>query len=426
MGKMPSSWEDRIELINGKITRIVKAVYDRPYKLYSEIDVYKENEDGECWMRNVYQTTFNGWCVMFPGYKRSECIYCYDDSIAEEEEWSQCNRRSSIGWSRRHLTDTERGLIIMNHYDFKYVFQKYCFDGLREVMDKLIMWKLHPELELMLASKFEKLGMCKSLYRLKPENQKAVMKFCRLHPNAYDLTFREIRAAMKSDDPELFIKFCELVPAYKRKGWTRETYNYWGVLGFEDIKYLKKKKLLNKDSIELLSDYRNMLNRSIHDSNDEYWKYPSNLKKQHDKLVEEERIAREAREREEEEKRKKELKKSKSDFQRVCKKYSKYNSVIDGYSIYFSNSFDDWKKQADTLHQCIIACDYMAKVAKRQCLIAFIRKNDEPIATAEIKPGKVIGQFYANELDRSNCLPSQEVQAVFNKWLEKIVVKEVI
>lgn len=55
---------------------------------------------------------------------------------------------------------------------------------------------------------------------------------------------------------------------------------------------------------------------------------------------------------------------------------------------------------------------------KDECVLVFVQKNGEPIATAELKKGNKIGQFYANELDRDNCLPTDEVRAVMNKWLE--------
>ena len=42
-----------------------------------------------------------------------------------------------------------------------------------------------------------------------------------------------------------------------------------------------------------------------------------------------------------------------------------------------------------------------------------------PVATAEVKNDGKIGQFYADERDRSNCLPTPEVKAVFEKWYKK-------
>lgn len=428
MAHQPTSVYDRIEVENGKIVRIVTAEYDKAGKgPYSCIDVYKEDEDGNAWRRNLYMSMWGGYVVMFPGHPRNTTSYSYsyDPSIAEEEDWEECSR-SLFGFSRTHLNDTERGNIIMYHYDFKYVFNKYCFRNLREVMDKLIIWKQHPELELMLAAGFEKLGMNKQLYRMKPENRKEVMKFCRNNPDACNLNYREIRLCMKSDNPDLMIRYFELVPTWKRTGWSRDNYHSSSSINIAEFTYLDRKKLASNEGVDMYCDYMYMLRRSNHNTDDPYWHFPQNLKKQHDKLLEEERIEREAKKRAEEERKAAEMKKRDSDFQKVCKKYKKYNSVVGDYNIYISTDYDDWKKQADALHQCIVYADYMKHVAERRCLIVFIRKGDEPIATAEILPGKKLGQFYGNEIDRNNCKPSEEVQQVFNKWLEKVTVKEAI
>ena len=64
------------------------------------------------------------------------------------------------------------------------------------------------------------------------------------------------------------------------------------------------------------------------------------------------------------------------------------------------------------------ARDYYIEVLPGECVLVFVQKNGEPVATAELKKGNKIGQFYANELDRDNCLPTDEVRAVMNKWLE--------
>ena len=70
------------------------------------------------------------------------------------------------------------------------------------------------------------------------------------------------------------------------------------------------------------------------------------------------------------------------------------------------------------MHQCLVSCDYISRVIKGECVLVFVQKNGKPIATAELKSGNKIGQFYANELDRDNCLPTGEVREVMNKWLE--------
>jgi hypothetical protein len=104
---------------------------------------------------------------------------------------------------------------------------------------------------------------------------------------------------------------------------------------------------------------------------------------------------------------------------KAIKNYVKYNQTVDGYYIFFSADQEEWNKQADKLHQCIVRCDYMKKVIDRKSLLAFITKDGEPIATAEIQKEKTINQFYTDE-HSSDYYPSKELKAIFNKWLEKL------
>ena len=73
--------------------------------------------------------------------------------------------------------------------------------------------------------------------------------------------------------------------------------------------------------------------------------------------------------------------------------------------------------QADFLHQCLITAKYYEKMAKKNCILVFIKKDDEPIATAELNKEDKVVQFYGNELDRSNCKPNEEIKNIFDNWL---------
>ena len=112
------------------------------------------------------------------------------------------------------------------------------------------------------------------------------------------------------------------------------------------------------------------------------------------------------------------LKTKQKDYLKAIKKWLGSEQTIDGFTIYVPDDVLDIKFQAEYLHQCLISCDYISKVINQRCVLVFIRKGNKPIATAELLNGNKIGQFYANELDRSNCLPSPKVKAVMNKWLE--------
>ena len=176
--------------------------------------------------------------------------------------------------------------------------------------------------------------------------------------------------------------------------------------------YIKRLKGADKETMEYwhwhYNDYLKLAKEQGHNIKEDYWKYPKDLKEAHDKLMDA--------------KTKIEAAKKKEEFKTLLKrikKYLKYNAEIDGYSIFFSAKYEEWKEQADTLHQCILASAYYKN---RNCILAFIRKGNNPIATVEIKKNKEIGQFYANEWDRTNCHPSEEVKKVFYKWFENVKV----
>ena len=119
----------------------------------------------------------------------------------------------------------------------------------------------------------------------------------------------------------------------------------------------------------------------------------------------------------EEEARKKEKFK---ELEAVTRRFNGIEKDIDGYCVFLSSSYDEWKRQADVLHQCILVAGYYNRMIKTECFLVFITKNGEPVATAQIFEHKKIGQFYGNEIDHSNCTPPEEVKKVLNKWLDSV------
>ena len=85
-----------------------------------------------------------------------------------------------------------------------------------------------------------------------------------------------------------------------------------------------------------------------------------------------------------------------------------------------TSDYCEWQRQADALHQCICAAGYYQGTADGNYTIVFIQKEGVPVATAQVYPDGRIGQFYGDEIDRTNCAPSDEVRAAFNKWLEVV------
>ena len=429
----PTNWDDRIIVEDGQVYRILKAIWhDYRHNLTYEVDVYKENDAGEAWAQNLYNSVWSGYAVAFPGLPFNDnhrSYYGYDDRIVEEEGWEVWSRRSQVGISRMP-TDQEKELVCEYYPDFKYLLKKYQVTSRRDLMDKLILWLEHHELEIVLASGFEQVAMNRNFWRITEKNRKETCLFMRQNPQFDNLTLQEIRQAMKADSPADYAEYLSSVPSWHRRGSNSVS----GIcITYQDYKYLvKAAKKMNTHGTETMNatallseytDYRYMLERSDHPLTD-YWKYPSDISAFHDRLVEEERVREEARRiaREKAEEERNRIKKLV--FEEIIKKYKGIEKVIDGYRIFVTADFEEWKHQAAELHQCIVAAGYYQKMADQKSTIVFIQKDGVPEATAEVSNEGKILQFYANELDRHNCKPSKHIQAIFNEWLSEVPLKK--
>lgn len=419
-------YSDRLELEWGKPVRIVTAHPINKKYQDEEYDFYKELYNGNAACRNLYSSMTNGYRVAFPGH---ELGGYFGNGKAQEEDWSSLKKKISC-FPSHALKEYERNMLIWAFPGFVYVLNKWK-GSLAEVMEVLSIWQKNPEIELLLAGGYEQIAMNHAFWRLTEKKRKEICKWLRSHERFnYSLSEVQQRIKWNLDDNE----------------WANfQTWNnshYGPKVGYELYKYLKKQEeKANPDTYkktcdwikETYTDYKKSFESEYctHDFKDPYWKYPKDLWAAHTRVNDEINAAI-ALEREqhrlEQEKDKRNCFKR---LRRVAEKYGKYNAEVDGYSIFFTGSMKDWNYQAKELHQCIVASRYFEGMAKKKYLIAFIRREGIPIATAQLYAGEKIGtwrigQFYANELDRSNCRPSDEVQAIFNKWLETVPIKEAI
>ena len=95
----------------------------------------------------------------------------------------------------------------------------------------------------------------------------------------------------------------------------------------------------------LYEDYKGLLKQTEHNIKEPYWKYPKDLRGFHNKVLEEVNLI----------KRNKEKAKFEG-LTKALKRYIKFNQTVDGYAIFFSTQQDEWYKQAEKLHQCIVRC----------------------------------------------------------------------
>lgn len=379
---------DRLEIENNNLVRIVTATSRKDSA--KSLDIYKEYENGDAVCRNLYYSMY-GYRVGFPGEKnslyRNNCLE-FDETL---ESYGECKK---IDFYSRKLTAQEKLLVANKYIGFSYILKKHDLT-INTAFKILRIWHIFPEIEFVLDTGFEHLALNKAFWRLTESKRKDVLRLLMKRGKKYNLSdVLTIRKYKLSDND-----FCE----YK------SFCNRCGRVSFDVYKYLCKIGRADYQGRSFYSDYKALLKQTDHKG--DYWTYPKDLQKKHDDL----RLEIERRKMLEESEK---LSKKQEKYTEAVKKLLSVKITENGYSVYVPESVQEIKAHADKLHQCLISCDYIEKVCNRKCVLVFVVKNREPVATAELLSGDKIGQFYANELDRNNCLPSDEVRQIVNKWIE--------
>ena len=405
-------WTDRITLDkkNNEIVRIVNARSNQK-KIpglkkgeQTSFDCYKQYETSPDVCRNLYINFYNYLAVEFP----KEIVWNYRTQRHVRrgyDEWDEARYNIHLDTSS-YPTEREKKIICDKYPAFRYVLNKWS--GTRsQTMAVLKVWKEHPEIELPLSLGYYDVCFSKSFYTMKKEDLKKCYKY--MNEN------RELNLSIS--DLKIIIKYGEEVAdmCFRAKR----------IIGrrvkMSDLKWILNQydKYYKDNSLGLRNDYEDYKDLCIYfdkDMKDEYWVHPKNLKERLEELrVQRENIRMLQRA--------EELKKKMTRYKRVIKQFEGWDRVIDGYSIIIPKTIEQWQNQANVLNQCIIRMNYMDLVSKNRVLF-FILKGDTPIATCEVTDllEKKIGQFYADEHDRSNCLPTPEVRNAMLKYLDELKV----
>ena len=370
----------------------------------TNFDCYKQYETSPDVCRNLYRNFYNYLGVEFP----KELVWNYRTKRHVRrgyDEWDEvcCGVHIETGF---YPTEREKKIICDKYPAFKYVLNKWS--GTRsQTMAVLKVWKEHPEVELPLSLGYYDIIFNKSFYTMKKEDLKKCYKY--MNEN------RELNLSVT--DLKTIIKYGEEVAdmSFRAKS----------IMGrrvkISDVKWVVNlyEKYYKDNSWGLRNDYKDYRDLCIYfdkDMKDEYWAHPKNLKER----LEELRAQREnIRMLEETVK----LKKKMARYTRAIKRFEGWDRTIDGYNIIIPKTAEQWQKQARVLHQCIVRMNYMDEVNNNYVLF-FILKGDTPIATCEVTNllEKKIGQFYGDEFDRSNCLPTPEVRNAMLKYLDELKV----
>lgn len=389
-----ASYIERIEYIDGKIVRIIKATY----KNFSE-DVYKEElETNKHFCRYLYFSHLAGYLVVFPGEKLG---YYYGYEVQKEEDFGEC---SPISLCNGYVTENEKQLIINYHPELKYLINKIKYNITGETLFKVIrLYKEHPECETLIQINQIKLANNKNLYKLKKPKLKQVINFVKQNSEIENMTLQNILSAIKHN------------------------LNYKDYSKYLDIKYFFSsendkddifKYLVNKNyDPRYYYDYLCMAKQCGHNVRDQYWRFPNDLYKMHDKVMFE----------------LSNIEESKNNiwvkmFENISKKIGKNSlKIVNGYTMYIPNDWEDMNNHAKALSQCLVNNGYFKKMARQKSCLIFIKKDNISIGTVEIDFNKKILQQYGDEKNHSDinsCFLNDEVQEAVNIYLKKLKIKK--
>lgn len=374
---------------NGLLSYIITA----HWKKKSET-VYKVCEDGNQYCRYINYSNMAGYSVTFPGEKIKYYWYLGGNVVQEQENFIKCNRLGIwIGsWPTR---EEDLKNIALARPELKYLLQKYKGKNGVELIDLICMYQIHPEIESLVDLGLNHIALNKSFFRYTPKKKKEIINFIKLNKdymNEYTVLNQILICIKNKISYKDYDIFCFA------KG------------DMELFRYLSRKGIKGN----YYNDYKRMAIKAGHNMEDIYWKFPNDIVKAHNKVMEE----------------LKNIEKIKQDkisnkIEQIAKSNEKNNKIINDFSIYIPSDLDDIKNQADILNQCLITCDYPEKMANQKSILVFIKKDDNPIATAEISFQKKILQFYADEKDHRNCRPNEEIKTIFNKWLETAKIQRI-
>ena len=393
---------DRIEIENGQVVRVVTAIPWAKKLKDKRLDVYKETESGECFCRNLYYSSVGGYCIAFPGEKNSLWRKGYNEFTEPEEPFCPTAKMTAFRHRTRKLRESEAEKITGLYPEFKYVLNKWK-GTIVDTMKALDFWKEHKETEYLLAAGAKAIAFNKSFWRLSEKSRKAVAFYIRKHPRmAKELDLSEMQVAIKRNLTDKEILAFKL---FKREARQHR-------FGYDKFAYLRKICMADYNGICLYADYLNMLKQSHHDAEDAYWRYPKDLVGKHDQIYNElnaEKIAKDAEARA----------KKEAAYKKTVKKLFKLKAKIGGYDVFVPETIDEIERQADALSQCLIYCDYVQEVIDKKCVLVFVQKDGVPVATAELLSRNRIGQFYADEADRDDCLPPEDVVNAVKEWIKR-------
>lgn len=388
---------EHLELRDNDIVRMITATYkDKKDTVY-----YERLKDGECFGRYIEYSYMSGYLVTFKGEKK-RLYYGYNE-IMEEQDFEPYNQLNICGINKNSFVK-RLAFIEKVHPELKYLFLKlksnktyqdinnaYLFEIIRKY------WK-HPELENLIIYNQLSLAMDERFYKLSKSKLKEVINFIKNNHKKYpqyEMKLSDILGCLKHNIPLDKLNF------FRQCKSDINLFNYLN----------KQNSNIN---IHYYQDYIQMVKDTGHNADDPYWKYPSDIVLQHNKLMNELALIEKQKHLELQNK-----------FKLVSDNISKLNNyIIDNYLFYIPNDYADVVAQAKTLNQCLITCDYISKMIEQKSILIFIKNNEKRIGTIEINYNKKIIQAYGDELNRNSCSLPKQIMDYAKQFIDKLKIKK--
>ena len=299
--------------------------------------------------------------------------------------------------------------------NFIYTASKYGATSKAGAFNLFKTWSKYPKMEILLNMNFHTLATNQNFLKLNLKKQKEIVNFYLAHevmPNLekrHNITMDTIKGAMKYNCTyEQFRQYRSDLKTHYLKCLDYPSYRKLKDKGIPLYDYMWYRGRLKMDFPERLQD--------------DYW---NTFKSAEDFFEKERRINEQCANRRNLENAKKARKKN-MQYRKATATYKSWEGEFNGLHVYIPRSIQDIREQANKLNQCLIDCDYISEVIKKHCILAFIKKDEEPLATAELEIHDKefrLGQFYGNELDRDNCLPPEGCKEALEMFMDKFIRK---
>ena len=272
-----------------------------------------------------------------------------------------------------------------------------------DIVNKIFqIWKKYPrDIEGLCSLRLSSLILNESYYEKSEDFKKSALRFF-----LKEKEFIDLHRNIDLDTLETMLNHNYQNMDAEHKAFLYHNRYYAKNLDEKQIDYLMKKHIECDEYASYIRDCKKL----NHDLNDKYWKFPSVFSKRFSKI-----------QKEMDNLRKWEKENEGLLYTRAVQSYIKKNPLlkVDGYEIFIPETVEEIKKQADMLGQCLIRNNYPQKVINSDCVLVFLQKNGEPIATCELNEKKIV-QFR----QKGNGYVTDEMEKAMKKWLSKADFKK--